>query len=558
MKVEAPSRWILARKEELSMKKRLCLVVGNAVFLLASIGCGLGSGAGDYQALVDLNNEFIEFRRPVTQDGLPDYTPATIDKQKADLESFAQRLSAIDPTSWPVSQKVDYLLVRAQTNRLDFDHRARRPWSRDPGLYVDAVQGLAFQEFPLEGEELAQLETQLGGVPAFLEQAKENLTEGGGELTKLALRNLVTADGVGHGHPYRETPPAGTIGWYQDLIVRLEQHHQALVQKAKEAHAAVKGFHRCLQENQNRMKTPSGVGRDNYDWYLKYVAMMPFTWDDVNRIGDRELHRSWTFLELERNKNRNLPTLEPATSAEDYAQRIRDADEHIRKFIVDMDILTIPDYVGEFGQNVPWIVRAGGRRNFWEEVQYRDPRPDHVHAVIPGHRFDGLIRSRDERPIRGTYRDRGRSEGWGFYLEEMMLQAGLLDELPRTRELYYIFQIARAVRNRSEALMHTEDFTVQDAVDYMLNNTPFMDEDVARVDAEIYLKTPGSGIAYQMGKIQLEALMADRAAQLGDDFNLREFHDEFLAAGTIPISLIRWEMTGYDDEVKDLFEQPET
>ena len=139
-----------------------------------------------------------------------------------------------------------------------------------------------------------------------------------------------------------------------------------------------------------------------------------------------------------------------------------------------------------------------------------------------------------------------------------MLQAGLLDELPRTRELYYIFQIARAVRNRSEALMHTEEFTVQDAVDYMVNNTPFMDEDVARVDAEIYLKTPGSGIAYQMGKIQLEALMADRAAQLGDDFNLKEFHDEFLAAGTIPISLIRWEMTGYDDEVKDLFEQPET
>ena len=139
-----------------------------------------------------------------------------------------------------------------------------------------------------------------------------------------------------------------------------------------------------------------------------------------------------------------------------------------------------------------------------------------------------------------------------------MLQAGLLDERPRTRELYYIFQIARAVRNRAEALMHTNDFTVQEAVDYMVDNTPFMDEDVARVDAEIYLKTPGSGIAYQMGKLQVDELMMDRAIQLGDKFNLKEFHDAFMAAGTIPISLIRWEMTGYDDEVKDLFEKPET
>ena len=538
-------------------KKRLCLAVATVV-LLASVACGLSSGAGDYQALVDLNDEFLEFRRPAMTNGLPDYRNETIESQRAGLESFAQRLQAIDPTSWPVSQQVDYLLVRAQINRLDFDHRARRRWSRDPGLYVDTVQRLAFQEFPLEGEKLAELETQLGGVPAFLAQAEDNLTDGAGELTMLALRNLVTADGVGHGHPYREVPPAGTIAWYEDLGEQLEKHHSELAPKAKEAQAAVEGFHHWLKANQGRMTAPSGVGRENYDWYLKYVAMMPFTWDDVNRIGDRELHRSWTFLELERNKNRNLPPLEPAKSAEDYAQRIREADEHIRKFIVDMGIITIPDYVGEFGSNVPWIVREGGKRNFWEEVQYRDPRPDHVHAVIPGHRFDGLVRSHDDRPIRGTHRDRGRSEGWGFYLEEMMLQAGLLDERPRTRELFYIFQIARAVRNRAEALMHTNDFTVQEAVDYMVDNTPFMDEDVARVDAEIYLKTPGSGIAYQMGKLQVDELMMDRAIQLGDKFNLKEFHDAFMAAGTIPISLIRWEMTGYDDEVKDLFEKPET
>ncbi len=529
---------------------------------LLAAACGVAGGAGDHGALVALHDEFVAFDRPAMENGLPDVRPETIQAQQAALDGFADRLEAIDPTGWPVSQQVDYLLVRSRMNRLDFDLRVRRPWARDPGTYVDAVQRLAFQELPLDDAALVTLSGQLRGVPAFLALAETNLTDAGDELAMLALRNLVTADGVGHGHPYREVPPAGTIAWYDDLVGQLETHHPELAPAAEEAQAAVQRFHAWLTENRSRMDAASGVGREHYDWYLRNVALMPFDWDDVNRMGDRELHRSWAFLELERNRNRGLPPLDPAPSAEDYARRIAEADEHVRRFLVDRDILTVPAYVGEFGTNVPWIVREGGRRNFWEEIQYRDPRPDHVHAVIPGHRFDGLLRSREagpnRSPIRSAYRDRGRSEGWAFYLEEMMLQAGFLEELPRTRELFYIFQIARAVRNRAEALMHTGEFTVQQAVDYMVENTPFMDEDVARVDAEIYLKTPGSGIAYQMGKLQVEELLMDRALQLGDAFELKAFHDEFLAAGWIPISLIRWEMTGYDNQVRDLFQRPPT
>jgi hypothetical protein len=519
----------------------------------AYLSCQKGAGAGDYQALVQLDEEIFEFRRPVVEDGLPDYGPAAIEAQKQDVDGFFNRLEAIDPEGWPVPQKVDYLLVRAELNDLDFRHRVLRPWFRDPGLYVDVVQRLTFQDFPLSEEKLSELETRLGAVPAFLEQAEKNLTEGAGELVKLALRNLEHPDGVGHGHPYRAVPPLGTVGWYEDLVQQLEKHHVDLVAQAKAAQEAVIGFRDWLEENQNRMNTPAGIGKDNYNWYLKNVLYMPFTMEDIITIGDRELHRGWTFLKLEHNKNRDAPILEPASSAEEYEQRIRQADEQIRRFIEVEGILTIPEYVGEFGHNVPWIERSEGKRNFWEEIQFRDPRPDHVHAVIPGHRFDGLVKQHDKRPIRGKNRDYGRTEGWALYLEEMFLQAGLLDDLPRTRELFYIFQIARAVRNRAEVHMHTNEFSVQDAVRYMVDRTPFMDENVARVDAEIYLRRPTYGISYQMGKIQLDQLVADRAMQLGNKFNLKEFHDEFLAAGIVPISLIRWEMTGLTDEVQEFW-----
>jgi uncharacterized protein (DUF885 family) len=78
------------------------------------------------------------------------------------------------------------------------------------------------------------------------------------------------------------------------------------------------------------------------------------------------------------------------------------------------------------------------------------------------------------------------------------------------------------------------------------------------VDAEIYLRRAGYGSGYQMGKLQMDQLLSDRYKQLGSRFNLKEFHDQFLAAGTIPISLIRWEMTGLDDEVRDFWQRQPT
>ena len=60
----------------------------------------------------------------------------------------------------------------------------------------------------------------------------------------------------------------------------------------------------------------------------------------------------------------------------------------------------------------------------------------------------------------------------------------------------------------------------------------------------MYLRQPAYGTSYLIGKIQIERLLADRRRQLGASFTLRRFMDEFDAAGLIPISLIRWELTG--------------
>ena len=131
-----------------------------------------------------------------------------------------------------------------------------------------------------------------------------------------------------------------------------------------------------------------------------------------------------------------------------------------------------------------------------------------------------------------------------------MVQAGMFADRPRVRELIQIFGIFRAARVPADVWLQTGQRGVRDVVDYWLARVPYLDEDVARVDAEIYLRRPpGYGIGYTIGTLQMQHLLADVKRQKGDDFNLQEFHDALMQSGRLPLSLLRWEMTGLDDEV---------
>jgi hypothetical protein len=531
---------------------RALFVLFAGVFLnIASMGLDSNDG---HQALVELYQKFQKFRRPEIIDGVPDYSPAAIQAKKKGLTTFQKRQSEISHEDWTITQKIDYLLVRAKLNELDFQLRVTRPWARDPGTYVDMIARIPYADTPLPEESIDNLRNRLKSVPKILDQAKVNLTAVAKALVDITIRRLERSDGVNQGEPRRDVPPEGVIGWYKDLISRLEQHHPELVPDANRALLSVENFCDWLKTNKTRMTAPVSIGLDNYNWYLKNVRLMPYTVEDVLKIAEVELYRTLTFLRIEQHRNRHLPEIEPASTAEEHKRRVREAETLIRSFIDKHDLLTIPDYMPpQFDTDAFWIVRPGGKRHFWEEITYRDPLNNHIHASIPGHRFDNLIQRRNTHPIRGRYGDGGRAEGWTFYLEEMFLQAGLLDERPRTRELFYIAQLKRVLRVPAEIKMQTGELTIEQAIQFLIDEVPLMEEDLARYDLQIYLRRPAYGMTYLAGKVQFEKLLSDRARQLGKNFDLGKFHDDFLAAGSIPITLIRWEMTGLDDEVKKLW-----
>jgi hypothetical protein len=514
---------------------------------------GATGAATGYDDLVQLFDEFVSWRRQTpTPDALDAYADDALERRRVQLADFQRRLAAVEPASWPREQQVDYLAARAQLDEQEFILHVTRPWARDPVFYVQPLLRQAFTALPLEREAREQFRGRLAAVPGVLAQARANLTAITRDHGELAIFYLTTSDGVGHEHPYRETPPAGLLGWYSDLLARAEAQQPELVDEVRAASAAAEEFHQWLVAGRGDFAPDNGVGEELFDWFIENALLVPASSEEILVMAQRELERIDAFLALERRRNHGLPEAALAVSRDEYHQRIAETDAWIRNWLASEEFISIPDFIPadwqEMGFNVPWVER-GSPPNFWEQVQYRDPAPDHLHAVIPGHRYDLWFERQSDHPIRRHIRDGVRYQGWAVYLEETAVQLGLFDSRPRTREAIYVFLNWRATRTIGDVHNQRNQWSAAEAIAYWMESTPWMDENVARNYA--YLRpAPGHGLHYTYGHMQMRQLLADRKRQLGEAFVLRDFHDQFMAAERIPIALIRYEMTGLDDEVR--------
>src|SRR5919198_1790015 len=166
-----------------------------------------GVGSGSYANLIALFTEWRAFQKPPLVDGVPQYTAAAMTAQQRELPAFQRRLAAIDPSSWPVNQQVDWHLVRAEMNGLEFDHRVLRPWATNPAFYATvfleesdqparegpvaygAVEVWSYS-FPLTPERAERMSASLRTIPRLLDQAKRNLAGNGRDLWLFGTRRI--------------------------------------------------------------------------------------------------------------------------------------------------------------------------------------------------------------------------------------------------------------------------------------------------------------------------------------------------------------------------------
>jgi uncharacterized protein (DUF885 family) len=137
--------------------------------------------------------------------------------------------------------------------------------------------------------------------------------------------------------------------------------------------------------------------------------------------------------------------------------------------------------------------------------------------------------------------------------EEAMMTAGLYDANPRAREIVWIMLAQRAARGLGALYAHSNDFTMKEAADFQVEWTPrnWMSPtlDLLGFEQQLYLRQPGYGTSYIIGKVLLEDLMKEVSKQKRDAFLTRDFYDSVNGVGLIPVSLIRLQLTGKDDQI---------
>jgi len=514
------------------------------------------NAAGNYDDLVSLFREWQALEKPALRDGAPDYTQAALERRATGLKSLQSRLAALDAATWPREQRIDYELVRAQMNGLEFDLRMLQPWTRDPAFYQSVWteksdtpehEGPAHHDlvelwtysFPLSRADEKKLARELLVVPPLLAQARGNLT---GNARDLWLTGTGTMQ--------------MQVESLDDLAAKTKNAGPELRRSIAAARSATVEFVAWLQAQAPSKTGPSGVGKEAYNWNLQHVHLVPLTWDAEVTLLQRELARAHASLRLEEQRNRGLPPLQPISSPEEWNLRANAAVTKYVDFLRAKEILTVQDYLDPALRERIGPYAPLETRNFFGIASHYEPITLFAHFQ---HWFDHAWLKNAPNPSvirREAWLNNvwdSRAEGTATAMEEIILHAGYYDDNPRAREIVWIMLAQRCARGLASLYAHANLFDLQQAKAFQVEWTPrgWMrpDLDLLGFEQQLYLRQPGYGTSYVTGKYLVDELIKDRAHQLGDAFTLRRFFDEFNAAGMMPVSLIHWQLTGDASQV---------
>ncbi len=541
--------------------------------------------SSDYATLQTFSAKFWTWRAehmPISYDDIPrmerpagwvpDWSERAVARRRDDLAAFANELNAIDPSSWPVNQQVDYRLIASALARVRWELDITRSHEANPDFYVHQTLGAIFlmllKPAPFEPDRCKEIIIRLRSVPKTTEAGKQNLRQNAiRPFAIAAIEKLINV---------RQC--LSTVATELEPFFDPAQMPE-LKLATDEAIDALDSFRTWLEAELPNMAVNTAAGRDSYCYFLKQVALMPFTPEQLLVMSKHEWERSLAFELFERTRNEDISI--PPIFVNQTAQIKCEAEleAHIRRFLEAKNILTVPEWVKHY-HNLPlpsyvaplsfmgvtddltsatrlnedgisYIKVPSPDLDYFSLSIARDPRPLIVHEGVPGHYLQLALSWAHENPIRRHYYDSGANEGIGFYAEELMMQFGLVEDSPHTREVLYSFMKLRAVRVEVDVKLALGLFTIDDAAAY-LQKVADLDPATAWQEATFFASAPGQAITYQIGKLQIMSFLADARKIHGDEFNLRRFHDYVWKNGNVPIALLRWELLGLTDEIEKL------
>ena len=493
---------------------------------------------------------------------IADYSSAAVAKNRAHVHDVSEKVRAIDTAGWKKDDVIDAILLRSQLARDDFYGRVMRPEETDPQVYVreasDAIFSLLKKEYAAPEVRARAATKRLQKVPALLEQGKKNLTEPVGLYADFAIDSARSIDSL-----------FDTIDTLAGNLSPAEKEELAAAKK--KATVAMHDYADWLAARLSTMKAWKPLGKENYEFMLREILLLPLSADEVEELGRIELARYRAHEAMLKDPSMADPDPRRAgvipKDQADFLSRYQSRQEEMIRFLKENRIVTLPDYLGPFlikqlpeafkptspggFMNPPGLYDADSSgfyfiptynpnsRNFYIRAAIEDPRPILGHEGIPGHFLQLSIANHLKDEIRRQQGDSVFIEGWALYGEEMLTRTGLYPHDSAAAAQVLRLSRYRAARIGVDVNLHTGRWPFEQAVTYFME-AGGLDREAATGEAAGAASSPTQKISYITGKWQIMQLLGRYRDMKGAAYRIGDFHDELIAHGSLPVSVLEW------------------
>ena len=511
--------------------------------------------------------------------------PITIDQfnkdRDNDLESLA-KLNNINPEKLTEDNKLNYNLKK-------FDIESDLNLSQFPIYYLRLNQRGGIQSFYETGNRLvyqskkdyydwlSRLDQFSENILTFLDINKQGLKKGYTQ-PKLVTRGVVAQiDAIINSdiesNPYLKV----FLEADENLLTPIEK--EELIDRAKTL--IINEINPAYEELNNFLKNDYLVnsrdsigikdipdGKRYYEELAKHFTTTDLTPDEIHDIGLKEIERirsemeeiiesvDWdgdfnSFLNYLRTSPRFYYD-NPDDLFDAYLIMSKTIDPLLPKLFnvfprAPYGVIPIPSESAPFTTTAYYNSPSPGRAGYFYANLYKpDSRPKYeipvltVHEAVPGHHFQiSIAQELENVPTFRKYQGiTAFVEGWGLYSEELGEYINLYDD-PYDKFGQLTYDMWRAIRLVVDTGMHYKDWTREDAINLFLENSAKSILDIEN-EVDRYIAWPGQALAYKIGQLKILELRERAETELGDKYDIKDFHDEVLKRGSLPLDLLEY------------------
>jgi uncharacterized protein (DUF885 family) len=521
-------------------------------------------------------------------DRLPRVTPADQARRLETDRGFLERLRGIDRSALSGFDAVSYDLFEfmvSQRVALAAYREWRVPLNSDSGFYADLLQ-LHDLQAPRTTKDYENYIARLADVPRYFGENIANMRQGmkdgfvlpaeiiPGIASVIAAAQYAKAEDSPFWIPFDEFPAAVPEA---DRARLAAAGKSAIEGKVIPAFAQFKEFYDREYAQAARKSigaTDLPEGKAYYADLVRYFTTLPdATAERVHATGLAEVARIRAEMEAIVREVGFAGSFDEflvflRTDPQFYAKTPEQLLWHAAWITREIDG-HMPDYFGVIPR-APYTVKpvpaalapnyTGGRYNpgplgaageYWVNTYALQNRPLYVlpalslHEAAPGHHTQGSrARELEDVPVfRRNFYPHAFGEGWGLYSEYLGVEMGLY-HTPYERFGRLTYEMWRACRLVVDTGMHAFGWSRQKALDYMKSNTALSEHEI-RTEIDRYIAWPGQALAYKTGELEIKALRARAARELGPRFDVRAFHDAVLGQGGVTLPVLSKQIDAY-------------